>query len=244
MKRIATYLLPLVALLAACGVEEHNGSYDATRVFIESANVSNFPPSGGSGTIILANDEKVTVTSDQPWCRVTGNAGKTISITVDTTTSLSERTALVTIAAGERRAYLPVTQFPVYIVLESENIGFSARGGTEEIAYETPVNFTVTSDQSWCRVSVDGDKLVVNAGLNEQAARTATISFHAGERSRAITVVQRQPTLELGNATPGYLAAAGSVLKVPYDCILPVECLTTSNWFSTTIEGDTLFITA
>ncbi|MDR0766512.1 MAG: BACON domain-containing protein [Odoribacteraceae bacterium] len=237
----ALYLVPIVALLAACGTENNSGSYDEAILPVESANVASFPATGGTGSIVLATDETVTVTVDQPWCR-TSVAGKTITVTVDTTPSILERTALVTLSAGERRAYIPVTQAPVLVSLDATSIAFSAKGGNDAITFKTPVHFTVASDQPWCRVSVDGEVITVTTELNENPERTANVTIRSGDRTRVIPVTQRAPNLEFATPVPMLDNDGNVIIKVYYDCILPITCVSNNDWISASITGDTLYM--
>ncbi|MDR2131187.1 MAG: hypothetical protein LBP56_08525 [Odoribacteraceae bacterium] len=246
MKKILFYTFALLAalLVMRCGSEEFDGTFEATRVPVASADVSAFPATGGSGTIVLATPEPVTATSDQPWCRATVS-GKIVTVTVDTTASAFERTALITLSSGEKRNYLPVTQSPVFLYVETDRVGFPAKGGNSTLSLSAPVRFTATSDQAWCHVQVAGEASVAVAlDTNWIAAdRTAVLTIQAGEKSKRVTVVQREPGLEV-SSTRASVPGTGGTVKIPVDYINPVSFAPTDAWLTATVEADSIVLQA
>ncbi|MDR0543890.1 MAG: hypothetical protein LBG30_00865 [Odoribacteraceae bacterium] len=167
-----------------------------------------------------------------------------ITVAVDTTASLSERTALITITAGDRKAYLPVTQGPVSIALEADALAFSAKGGSNAVAVQSPVRLTASSDQPWCRVAVEADRVTVTTDVNAtmNLSRDATVTVRAGERARQISVNQRPPSLEFA-PVPAELVAGASALKLYYECTFPIACTPLDPWIEASVAGDTITFT-
>ncbi len=83
------------------------------------------------------------------------------------------------------------------LVVSTQSIAFSKEGGDKIIHIKTNVNWTITSDQTWCTVapsSGDGTgtiKLTVNATANTtNDNRTAKLTVTAGSLTEQITVTQ------------------------------------------------------
>jgi hypothetical protein len=181
MKKII-YIMTLIAAVFVGGCEsESYRAFDDTQVKIEQSNVT-FTAAGGTGTIVVADTERsVTATTEQSWCKLSVS-GNTITVTVEPNLDRTGRSALVTIKAKDKIQYVPVSQAPVYLRLDSyEDISFLGKGGTVTFSYECEVPVTVVADAPWVSGTVQGKEIVLKAVQNPEflSGRTTKIKIVA-----------------------------------------------------------------
>ncbi|MDR1273673.1 MAG: hypothetical protein LBK12_03905 [Odoribacteraceae bacterium] len=241
--RIAYMLTLLLALLvASCGTDKYDGTFEATQILVEESNAGSFPAAGGSGTIVLATGEKFTATSDQEWCRLSVS-GATITVSVDTNKSVSGRTAMITLAAGSKRNYIPVSQSPVFFEWSVDASNFPANGGETLLAITAPMPFAVTSEQPWCRAILSENAATITVDTNYTAVeRTTFVTVSVGEKYNQFTVRQAPVTLEVISNMNAFAAAGGTG---SIEVTTPVKFSATSNqdWCETSISGNTVAVT-
>ena len=181
-----------------------------------------FTSNNGSESFSITSNVSWTVLSNQDWCSVsptTGSRDGKVSVSVDKNTSLSERTATITIQSEAGNLTLKVIQSGADPVLSLSviNIDFTSGGGSKSFSITSNVSWTVTSSQDWCSVdpktgksdggvSVSVDK---NTSLSE---RTATITIQSEAGNQTIKVIQAgaDPELRLNKNNLSFAAAEGN----------------------------------
>lgn len=196
MKKIITIIVTILLLqLSACD-DENYGNFADTQVQIEKSDVI-FTASGGTGSIVIADDEQsFSATSNENWCKIS-ISGNSIIVTVEPNLSMLGRTAMITISSGERRNYVPVSQDPVYLVLDSyDDVVFLGKGGTLSFPYECTANvpIKVIAEAQWITAAASDGMIVMTAATNTNflESRNTTIRIVAGEElvSLELGVVQ------------------------------------------------------
>lgn len=244
MKNRIIYMLTLLLALfaASCGSDKYDGTFEATQILVEESNAGSFPATGGSGTIVLATGGNYTATSDQAWCKVSVS-GSTITVSVDTNKSVSGRTAMITLAAGAKRNYIPVSQSPVFFEWNIDANNFPANGGETLLAITAPMPFAVTSEQPWCRATLLENAATITVDTNYTATeRTTLVTVSVGEKYNQFTVRQAPVTLEVISDMNAFAAAGGTG---SIEVTTPVKFSATSDqdWCETSISGNTINVT-
>ena len=66
---------------------------------------------GGTGIIVVETNATLSANSDADWCKIVDvSAGTVVNVTVDANNGLTDRTATVTLSAGDKKVNVPVTQ--------------------------------------------------------------------------------------------------------------------------------------
>jgi len=170
----------LLIFLYGCQYEAYR-SFEESQVAIDKSDVI-FTAAGGTGTINISGSEQFTATVDQSWCNLS-TSGNTITITVGPNLSNTTRSANVSIKTKDKMNFVPVSQYPVYIQLDSyETIVFLGKGGTISLPFECDAPLTATAQDPWLTASVQGKQLVLQATQNSDflQPRTTSITLTAG----------------------------------------------------------------
>jgi hypothetical protein len=111
------------------------------------------------------------------------------------------------------------TQIPI----ENADARFSAVGGQKEFTVDFSDNYTVHSDQSWCKASINGKTITVNVEPNRTVSgRTALLTLQSGKRSSSIPLTQTSAVIALENYTYDVWTEKDTVY-VQYECDFPVN---------------------
>jgi hypothetical protein len=197
MKKI-NILLSIFVFALFCGGCENKDEYPGfaeTQLIVKSADVA-FLAAAGSGTIVVSEiTGTLSAASDQAWCK-TSVSGNTVTVNVDANNSISGRTALITLRAGERENYVPVTQKGAVLTLATTSVDVDGKGGQVRIAFEADVTVTsITSPDTWITGAVEGQELALQLSANPSytETRTGRISLHLANGAlydRIITITQ------------------------------------------------------
>lgn len=123
------------------------------------------------------------------------------------------------------------------LVVSTQSIAFSKDGGDKIIHIKTNVNWTITSNQSWCTItpsSGDGTgtiKLTVNATANTtNDNRTAILTVTAGSLTEQITVTQGLTDLLTVSKKSYDIATEGESITVNLQTTGDVKIAIDGNW--------------
>ena len=189
------------------------------RVSVESLS---FTSPAGSMSFTVTSNTSWTIKSDHEWCTVSSTSGSndaTITVNVTENTSTSSRSATITISSNDAGSVkVSITQAAANsdLQLNKNNLSFTATGGSDSFTITSNVNWTITSDQTWCTVSTSsGSKngtITVNVSENNSIdSRSASITVKAGDQSQSITVTQAgaSPTLQLNKSSMAFESSNG-----------------------------------
>jgi len=190
------------------------------RVSVESLS---FTSPAGSMSFTVTSNTSWTIKSDHEWCTVSSTSGSndaTITVNVTENTSRSSRSATITISSNDAGSVkVSITQAAANsdLQLNKNNLSFTATGGSDSFTITANVNWTITSDQTWCTVSTSsGSKngtITVNVSENNSIdSRSASITVKAGDMSQTIAVTQSgaNPTLQLNMTSMAFDSSGGS----------------------------------
>lgn len=167
-----------------------------------SSNYFSVSPERNTYELQINTNQSWTLSSNQSWCTVSsssGNGDNTVSFTVTENTAEEERTAVLTVQAGELSQKITVVQQSKSAMLSVSTNSFSvnADANTYSFTITSNMDWTVSSDQSWCSLFVTngtGNQEVsfqVSENTSDQA-RNATITVRAGSITQEIVVTQKE----------------------------------------------------
>ena len=201
--------------LANCTTTEEG--LDATDVIVVSTDKLEMSSKGGQSSITVDSycPWQITSTEDWSWIRTTVNNGykgeTTFKLILSENTTVDNRTATVTISnniygTSHDISVLQEAGAP-YINLSKSSISSSAAGSSVDVTIDSNVDYTISSSESWCKVSANRGDIGKNAlrvtiqSSPSTSQRTATIKIANTKRkvTKEITVSQVafKPSLEV-----------------------------------------------
>ena len=166
-----------------------------------------FSPSGGQKSFEVNSNVSWRVTSSETsWLTVSlssGLAWRLVNVTATANTSISERTATITVSGGGITHTISVTQpgAELALIVSTTSLSFSTSAEEKTFSIESNQSWTVSSNASWLTVSpssgVNNGTVTARVTANTTSTvRTATITIMGGEVTQTITVTQaRAPFL-------------------------------------------------
>jgi predicted MPP superfamily phosphohydrolase len=198
MKRIIWSCLAVVLTgLMAC----KNDSEEAPVLELAETSLL-FPASAGNATVDVKANRTFTAVSNQPgWCTVAISEGQ-VKVSVSANPAEEDRRAIVTVSlegGGVSPAEIEVIQsLSARIRVPDEYLVMSFpgnTGGQRSVPVQTTGNkpYTATSGQAWCKVSISGFTLQVDAEPNTPgaSARSAEITL-SGEGMEDLVIRAEQ----------------------------------------------------
>ena len=205
-----------------------------------------YAATGGPLTFTIQTNVPWTVRSSEGWLsfnRESGDPdpeGRTLTIiaTADPSEVL-ERTAIVTVTAGDDEESFEVTQKAKFEITDiSEE--FPGAGGTQVLKIRTDLPWEVSSDKGWISFDKEsgvGDgsttEVKVTAAANESVVRRANISVRAGGVTKSFEVAQKGASFEIVTPASSELDRLGGEMTLEVNSSLAWEP-------STDVEGWTV----
>ena len=165
-----------------------------------SSNYFSVSPENKSYNFIIYTNLSWSVSSDQPWCTLSsssGNGENMLSFTVSENTTDQERKANIKVSSGSLSQEITVIQQSksATLAVSTNSFSINAERSTYNFSITSNVDWTITSDQSWCEPAIAAGSnnqtvsFVVSENVSAQA-RTAVISVKAGTLLQQITITQ------------------------------------------------------
>lgn len=179
------------------------------RLFVTPM-VGDYSAAGGPLSFTIQTNQAWEVRSSEGWLtfnRENGEPdpeGRTITIiaTADPSDVL-ERTATVTVTAGDDEESFDVLQHGTFLVTELSE-PFDGNGGDQTFSIKTDLLWEINADQTWLtfdKTSGNGDgsvtTITATAAANEGALRTANVTVSAGGVDKSFVVSQKGFTFEI-----------------------------------------------
>ena len=179
------------------------------RLFVTPM-VGDYSAAGGPLSFTIQTNQSWEVRSSEGWLtfnRENGEPdpeGRTITIiaTADPSNVL-ERTATVTVTAGDDEESFDVLQHGTFLVTELSE-PFDGNGGDQTFSIKTDLPWEINADQTWLtfdKTSGTGDgsvtTITATAAANEGALRTANVTVSAGGVDKSFVVSQKGFTFEI-----------------------------------------------
>lgn len=199
-------------VLEASEIDHFNfkSSFTFAQVFEVSENSIDIDSEAATGSFTVTSTRDWTATSDSDWLTITPASGSasvsatTVSFNASGNTSASERTATVTIKAGEDTKTITVTQagfVPELSIERYKNWSTLTWDGKDFqfVTIKSNTNWTLTCDQNWLTVgtaqggATTGLEVMVEATKNESTSeRSATLYLRdlSGTIEKTFTVTQ------------------------------------------------------
>jgi len=201
---------------------------------------------GGPLTFTIKTNVPWEVRSSEGWLTFNRESGEpdpegrtmTIIATADASQVL-ERTATVTVTAGDEEESFEVTQKAKFSVTDLGG-EFSGMGGTQPFRITTDLPWEVSSDKGWISFDKesgvgDGSSVEVNvtAAVNNGLLRTATINVTAGGVSKSFEAIQKGATFEIVRPASAEIDRQGGQITLEVNATITWEP-------STDVEGWTV----
>lgn len=212
------------------------------RLFVTPV-AKDYSAAGGPLNFTINTNQDWEVRTDVSWLHFNRENGTpdpdgrtmTIIATADPS-NVMERTATVTVIAGDDEETFEVAQVGIFTLTEVAG-GFTSEGGTQVMKIRTDLPWTVASDKNWVSFdpeSGNGDGTTVNvnvtAAKNGDASRKAVITVTAGDAVQTFEVTQEGAPFEI--VTPESTEISGEAAEI----VLAVN--TALDWEpSTEVEG-------
>ena len=172
--------------------------------------VSDYSAIGGPLTFTIQTNVPWEVHSSEGWLtfnRESGEPdpdGRTLTIIATAATSnVLERTATVTVIAGDQEESFDVTQKGIFSVTELSE-SFTSAGGSQTFTIKTDLPWEVSADKTWLTfdaTSGDGDgkakAITAKAAANDGTLRKAVVTVTAGGVDKTFEVSQQGFTFEI-----------------------------------------------
>ena len=198
---------------------------------------------GGDFSFTITTNQSWSASSNQSWCRISSTAGNkgtlSIKVQLDENTSFSERTAIITIQAGNSSQKVVVTQPAAKqdkLEVAITTFSVTAEGKDIQLAFSTDTDWEATSDQPWCTLSeLKGEKgshtIVVTIGTcTEWEDRKATIVLKAGNAQETITITQERAFQLLVTCENEQVDYAGGTVSVKVKSNVQFEISCKATW--------------
>lgn len=210
MRNLKKYFILLacictVTIMGCSENDEENETSSGTPIgIVTSADNTGltFAKSGGSQDLHVQAAGKVEITSDAAWCKVVeaptaSTKLQKFTVTVETNTETSDRTAVITVKAGTTTKTVDVFQTAADgLIVTTTSFDVKAEGETIVVKYSTNGEPDVTIDVDWIKQSVNGranmqDKtLQFDVKANYTEERTGKITFTLNNLTETVTIKQ------------------------------------------------------
>ena len=198
--------------------------------------VGDYSAAGGPLSFTIQTNQSWEVRSSEGWLtfnRENGEPdpeGRTITIiaTADPSNVL-ERTATVTVTAGDDEESFDVLQHGTFLVTELSE-PFDGNGGEQTFSIKTDLPWEINADQTWLtfdKTSGTGDgsvtTITATAAANEGALRTANVTVSAGGVDKSFVVSQKGFTFEIVTPASTELPRLGGEMVLAVNTALAWE---------------------
>ena len=205
------------------------------RLFVTPM-VGDYSAAGGPLSFTIQTNQAWEVRSSEGWLtfnRENGEPdpeGRTITIiaTADPSNVL-ERTATVTVTAGNDEESFEVLQHGTFLVTELSE-PFDGNGGDQTFSIKTDLPWEINADQTWLtfdKTSGNGDgsvtTITATAAANEGALRTANVTVSAGGVDKSFVVSQKGFTFEIVTPASTELPRLGGEMVLAVNTALAWE---------------------
>ena len=219
---------------------------------------SDYSAIGGPLTFTIQTNVPWEVHSSEGWLtfnRESGEPdpeGRTLTIIATAAASnVLERTATVTVIAGDQQESFDVTQKGVFTVTELSD-SFASAGGSQTFIIKTDLPWEVISDKSWLTFdanSGNGDgkarTITATASANNGALRKAVVTVSAGGVDKSFEVSQLGFTFEIVTPESTELPRLGGDMTLEVNTTIDWQPSTeTAGWAVEKLDASHFKVTA
>ncbi len=229
----------------------------AGKLFITPM-VSDYSAAGGPLSFTIQTNQAWSVRSSEGWLsfnRESGDPdpeGRTITVIATAAAStVLERTATVTVTAGDQEESFDVTQKGFFNVTELSE-SFESTGGSKTFTIKTDLPWEISADKTWISfdaTSGTGDgsakTITATAAANDGALRKAVVTISAGGIDKSFEVSQNGFTFEIVTPASTELPRLGGELTLEVNSSIAWTPATeTPGWTVETIDATHFKVTA
>ena len=229
----------------------------AGRLFVTPM-ANDYTAIGGPLTFTIQTNLPWEVRSSEGWLtfnRENGEPdpdGRTITIVATAAPSeVLERTATVTVVAGDEQESFDVTQKGTFSITEISS-AFEKDGGSKTISLRTDLPWSIVSDKDWLSFDKeegdgDGSKIAIAATASENAGpmREAKVTVTAGGVDKVFTVKQKGFDFEIIAPASTELDRKGETITLDVNSSIAWEPFTeTPGWTVEKVDASHLKLTA
>lgn len=171
-------------------------------------------------------------TEAKDWCILTReNDQLSVNLVTSNETGL-ERTAYITIKAGDKTEQIEVVQEKPYFNVYPEALTFEAGADTKTIGITSELqwDYHLNGGENWCHLQKDESGLTLRADENRTTEnRTAVITISAGEMTRNVTVEQKTYRIDITGELQDF-SYLGNSQNVWISSVLPWKAYARDNW--------------
>ncbi|MDR2815923.1 MAG: hypothetical protein LBB62_04380 [Proteiniphilum sp.] len=214
MKRVIYFLMAL-AFTAGCSQYEYKLS-DSGLTVTES--LLEFTAKGGDGYILVESGNSIKAESNSNWCQIKVS-GKKIEVTVAPYDGIENRTAVVSITAGEDYPVnVPVTQFASRFIIDDLAFDIDFLASSMKTAAISDNAITVSTVNTWIDARYERDSVFITVERNNNpAARTGKVEVTSNNITQSIVINQAGRSLAfedvLGNYEMSYQSTPTSAVS-------------------------------
>lgn len=170
-------------------------------------------PEEGSLSFNVTSNSVWTAISSASWCKLSpasSNGNGTVNVTVAENNERNNRTATITVTAGNVSRTVKITQSSASLSLDKYSIKFGPTADSQVVKVTSNTKWTATSNADWCVVTTTNNSITVSASANNTTSqRTATVTVKAGGKTETITVKQEAPTLSVVPSSLSFSPGSG-----------------------------------
>ncbi len=227
------------------------------RLFVTPV-VQDYAATGGPLSFTIQTNVDWEVRSSEGWLSFNRDSGNpdpegrilTIIATAEPSTVL-ERTATVTVTAGDEEESFEVTQKGKFELSEISN-PFSGNGGTQTLKIRTDLPWEISVDKDWLSFDQesgtgDGSTIEIKATAqpNDGMVRKAMVKVTAGGVEKTFEVTQNGATFEIVAPASNVLDSKGGELTLEVNATLAWEPSTeVPGWTVEKVDGTHFKVTA
>lgn len=169
----------LVFSFCLCGCSDDDGPVSGLKVLSTTAK---FDASGGEGKIEVQSPVAISAVSEENWCTVSVS-GQTVNVTVPVNETITGRTAMVVITAGDETLKVPVYQAGDAFICDLSNYRFPMEGGSRAFSLKTArVRDVSVKTPEWLKYEIQDEEIVFTADPAE-SDRSAEVTVSLGKLS-------------------------------------------------------------
>jgi uncharacterized protein YcfL len=179
-----------IFLTVACSKENGVVTEPDSLIIVDSH--LDFNALGGQGIVVVeANKPVEALSNNQDWVSSIDVEGNVITFDVSLNNTISERTAIITITAGEATESVKVKQGMAVFEVSTSDINFTEQGGRRAIEVKTNLTepYQVEVESDWLTYQIEGDSLILTASSSE-VKREAKVNLSLCGRIVGFTVNQ------------------------------------------------------
>ncbi|MDR1672028.1 MAG: hypothetical protein LBS09_00980 [Bacteroidales bacterium] len=234
MKNKLIYYAVLLAFFVA-GCSKDNEKEGTILKVIESR--FDITVKGGTGTIIVETNGVLDAKSDADWCEVVSVSDNTVTVAIAAYDGLPNRTATVTLTAGDRKEKVAVTQTGTKFFATPNSFESGSKTATYKTVIYHDMAFTVQSAAEWISGTVNTDTVIITVDDNKTLSnRTGAMEITAGIVTIPITVTQSAMRFSLSQNSIN-TGKDAAVYKVAVTHDFDFEAATADSWLHVSVTA-------